>query len=242
MTTFDILTALRLADEETAKRLAVYHDTILELNHHINLTGIKDPDESLSKNVYDSLSAYEDEYFPEGGRFLDLGTGAGFPGALLAILRPDMQAVLMDAVQKKLTCVEKALAAAGAKNAKCIHMRAEDGGRRRKLRESFDVVIARAVKSLPVICEWALPFVSVGGTFIDMKGPAPKTNLPAPKKSSPSWRRRSQKRKPSPSPPARRASYSISQNMPRRPRPSPEKSASPKNLRLYKEISTHKNA
>lgn len=177
MTTSDILTALGLADEETAKRLAIYHDTILDLNRHINLTGIKDPDESLSKNVYDSLSAYEKEYFPEGGRFLDLGTGAGFPGALLAILRPDMQAVLMDAVQKKLTCVEKALDAAGAKNAKCIHMRAEDGGRRRKLRESFDIVIARAVKSLPVICEWALPFVSVGGTFIAMKGPGAEDEL-----------------------------------------------------------------
>ncbi len=182
MTTVDILTSLGLADEETAKRLAVYHDTILTLNRHINLTGIKDPDESLSKNVYDSLSAYDANYFPEGGRFLDLGTGAGFPGALLAILRPDMQAILMDAVQKKLTCVEKALAAAGAKNAKCLHMRAEDGGRRRKLRESCDVVIARAVKSLPVICEWALPFLKTGGTFIAMKGPGAEDELAAAQK------------------------------------------------------------
>ncbi len=178
MTVSDIIQSLGLpADEEICRRLEVYHDAILDMNRYINLTGIRDKDESLSKNVYDSLSAYNPAAFPEGGRLLDLGTGAGFPGALLAILRPDMQVVLMDSVQKKLGCVEKALAAAGVKNARCVHMRAEDGGRRRKLRESFDVAIARAVKSLPVISEWALPFVKTGGIFIAMKGPGAEEEL-----------------------------------------------------------------
>lgn len=66
----------------------------------MNLTGIKDVDESLIKNVYDSLTVYDPKYFPAKGRVLDLGTGAGFPGVPLAILRPDMQFLLVDSIQK----------------------------------------------------------------------------------------------------------------------------------------------
>lgn len=180
MTVQDILTALAIsADEETAGKIAAYHGRIMEMNAHINLTGIKDAGESLVKNVYDSLTAYDPAYFPEGGRVLDLGTGAGFPGAVLAALRPDMQFVLMDSIQKKLRCVETAAEEAGIKNVKCLHMRAEEGGRRKKLRETFDVVTARAVKSLPVVAEWALPFVKEGGVFLAMKGPGAEEELAA---------------------------------------------------------------
>ena len=180
VTVQDILAALAIsADEETAGKIAAYHGRIMEMNAHINLTGIKDTEESLVKNVYDSLTAYDPAYFPEGGRVLDLGTGAGFPGAVLAALRPDMQFVLMDSIQKKLRCVETAAEEAGIKNVKCLHMRAEEGGRRKKLRETFDVVTARAVKSLPVVAEWALPFVKEGGVFLAMKGPGAEEELAA---------------------------------------------------------------
>lgn len=181
MTVQDILAALAIsADEETAGKIAAYHGRIMEMNAHINLTGIKDTEESLVKNVYDSLTAYDPAYFPEGGRVLDLGTG--FPGAVLAALRPDMQFVLMDSIQKKLRCVETAAEEAGIKNVKCLHMRAEEGGRRKKLRETFDVVTARAVKSLPVVAEWALPFVKEGGVFLAMKGPGAEEELAAAEK------------------------------------------------------------
>ena len=170
------------AEEETAQRLAAYHDRIMEMNRSINLTGIRDKEESLVKNVYDSLTAYDEALFPVGGRLLDIGTGAGFPGMILAILRPDMGVVLMDSIQKKLRCVEEAAQAAGAGNVKCLHMRAEEGGRRRKLRETFDVVTARAVKALPVIAEWSLPFVKEGGVFIAMKGPGAEEELAAAQK------------------------------------------------------------
>ena len=167
------------ADEETAARIAAYHDFIMDKNRYINLTGVKDPAQSLIKNVYDSLTVYDKACFPEGGRALDLGTGAGFPGMILAILRPDMQFVLMDSIQKKLTCIEEGAAQIGVKNVRCLHMRAEDGGRRKKLRETFDVVTARAVKSLPVIAEWSLPFVKDGGVFAAMKGPGAEEELHA---------------------------------------------------------------
>ena len=183
MTVTDILTALGIpAGEETAAKIAAYHDRIMAMNEHINLTGIKDPEESLVKNVYDSLTAYDPAYFPEGGRALDLGTGAGFPGAILAILRPDMQFVLMDSIQKKLRCIETAAEELGIENIKCLHMRAEEGGRRKKLRETFDVAVARAVKSLPVVAEWALPFVKEGGVFLAMKGPGADDELAAAQK------------------------------------------------------------
>lgn len=75
--------------------------------------------------------------------------------------------------------MEEAAASVGVKNVKCLHMRAEEGGRRKKLRETFDVVTARAVKSLPVVAEWSLPFVKEGGVFLAMKGPGAEEELAA---------------------------------------------------------------
>lgn len=172
MTTLEMMEALGFpADEEKAAKLTEYNAMVIAMSKKVNLTGIKDVDESLIKNVYDSLTVYDEKYFPEKGKVLDLGTGAGFPGVPLAILRPDMLFVLVDSIQKKLTFVEDACKNLGIKNVKCVHMRAEEGGRRRKTREAFDVVTARAVKAMPIISEWALPFVKVGGVFAAMKGP-----------------------------------------------------------------------
>ena len=172
MTALEMMEALGFpADEEKAAKLTEYNAMVIAMSKKVNLTGIKDVDESLIKNVYDSLTVYDEKYFPEKRKVLDLGTGAGFPGVPLAILRPDMLFVLVDSIQKKLTFVEDACKNLGIKNVKCVHMRAEEGGRRRKTREAFDVVTARAVKAMPIISEWALPFVKVGGVFAAMKGP-----------------------------------------------------------------------
>lgn len=178
MTIGEMLTQAGIsADSEQERKLAEYNALIQAMNKKINLTGIRDMEESLIKNVYDSLTVYDEAWFPKEGRVLDLGTGAGFPGAILAILRPDMQFVLMDSVLKKLNCVEEVCRKLGIENVKCMHLRAEEGGRRRKTRESFDVVTARAVKALPVLCEWALPFLKTGGVFCAMKGPTAMDEL-----------------------------------------------------------------
>lgn len=109
MTGMDMLNALHIQGDETiAARLEKYNELVMEKNRVMNLTGIKDSGESLIKNVYDSLTVYDARYFPQGGSLLDLGTGAGFPGMILAILRPDMQVVLMDAIRKKLRFIEEA--------------------------------------------------------------------------------------------------------------------------------------
>ena len=165
------------ANEDAARKMTEDNAMLMAMNKKVNLTGIKDGEESLIKNIYDSMTVYDPAYFPQNGRVLDLGTGAGFPGVPLAILRPDMYVVLVDSIQKKLTFIEDACRELGIRNVKCVHIRAEEGGRRRKTRESFDVVTARAVKAMPVISEWAMPFVKVGGVFCAMKGPGAEEEL-----------------------------------------------------------------
>lgn len=178
MTVAEMMEALGLAaNEDAARKMTEYNAMLMAMNKKVNLTGIKDGEESLIKNIYDSMTVYDPAYFPQNGRVLDLGTGAGFPGVPLAILRPDMYVVLVDSIQKKLTFIEDACRELGIRNVKCVHIRAEEGGRRRKTRESFDVVTARAVKAMPVISEWAMPFVKVGGVFCAMKGPGAEEEL-----------------------------------------------------------------
>ena len=178
MTVREIVETLGLAaDEDAVRKMAEYNAMVIAMSRKMNLTGIKDAEESLVKNIYDSLTVYEEKYFPKNGRMLDLGTGAGFPGIPLAILRPDMQVVLVDSVLKKLVFIENAAAKLGIKNIKILHIRAEEGGRRRKTRETFDMVTARAVKMLPVIAEWGIPFVKEGGIFAAMKGPGADEEL-----------------------------------------------------------------
>ena len=178
MTVREIVETLGLAaDEDAVRKMAEYNAMVIAMSRKMNLTGIKDAEESLVKNIYDSLTVYEEKYFPKNGRMLDLGTGAGFPGIPLAILRPDMQVVLVDSVLKKLVFIENAAAKLGIKNIKILHIRAEEGGRRRKTRETFDMVTARAVKMLPVIAEWGIPFVKEDGIFAAMKGPGADEEL-----------------------------------------------------------------
>ena len=88
------------ANEDAARKMTEYNAMLMAMNKKVNLTGIKDGEESLIKNIYDSMTVYDPAYFPQNGRVLDLGTGAGFPGVPLAILRPDMYVVLVDSIQK----------------------------------------------------------------------------------------------------------------------------------------------
>lgn len=99
---------------------------------------------------------------------MDVGTGAGFPGIPLKIIRPDIGLTLVDSLQKRITFLETVCAQLGVM-AKTIHGRAEELGRS-DMRESFDIATARAVARLSVLCEYCLPFVKVGGVFVALKG------------------------------------------------------------------------
>lgn len=154
---------------ELAERLDIYARLLVEWNEKMNLTAITDPVGVTVKHFADSLAAAP--LLPEGAfSLVDVGTGAGFPGVPLALLRPDCQLTMLDSLNKRLNFLEVLCGELGL-SARRIHARAEEGGRRPELREAFDVATARAVAALPSLCEYCLPFVKVGGRFLALKGP-----------------------------------------------------------------------
>ncbi len=166
----DILkAALPQADERALDRFELYQRLLLEWNEKMNLTAITDPVEVARKHFADSLAALP--YLQPGTKVIDVGTGAGFPGVPLLILRPELQLTLADSLQKRLTFLETLLRELGLR-AQLVHGRAEDLGQNRLYREQFDAALSRAVAGLPVLLELTTPFVKVGGAAIAYKGDA----------------------------------------------------------------------
>ena len=144
----------------------VYADYLLEVNSYTNLTTITDPAEIEVKHFKDSLTVLD--YINEGDRVLDLGAGAGFPGIPLRIEK-DFDLTLIDSVNKKVNFMNEVIEKLGLTHTRAIHTRAEDFAKEN--RESFDVVVSRAVANMSTLSELCLPFVKVGGLFIALKGP-----------------------------------------------------------------------
>ncbi len=155
--------------QETAlERLSFYGDFLAGYNQKVNLTAITDPEGILVKHFEDSLALLP--YLPEEKTIslADVGTGAGFPGVVLLIARPDLSLTLIEATEKKLRFLELLLSHLSL-SAQLCHRRAEEAGRDPAFREAFDAVSARAVASLPVLSEYCLPLVKPGGRFLAMK-------------------------------------------------------------------------
>lgn len=150
-------------------QLDQYADLLVEWNEKINLTAITDPDGILYKHFLDSLMILKYVDIPKNSSLIDIGTGAGFPGLVLKIVRPDLQVSLLDGTQKRLNVIAD-IESHLETSTELIHMRAEDGGRTPEYREKFDFATARAVSSLQTLAELCLPFVKPGGCFISMKG------------------------------------------------------------------------
>ena len=162
---------------EAAEKFDTYAARLVEWNEKINLTALTAPRDIVWKHFADSLSAAP--YLPKTPfSLIDVGTGAGFPGVPLALVRPDLQLTLLDSLQKRLTFLDALCKELGIP-VTLVHARAEDGGHDPALREQFDVATARAVANLPVLCEYCLPFVKVGGQFLGMKGPSGDDELAA---------------------------------------------------------------
>ena len=158
-------------DQEAWRRLSVYHAMLLEWNGRMDLTNV--PREEMALRHYgDSLLPLACEgWFPLDARLIDVGSGAGFPGMPLAIVRPDLQVTLLDAQRKRCDFLCAVVEQTGLRNVTVIHGRAEDAARG-ELRESMDVAVARAVAPLNVLLEYLLPFVRQGGHALCWKGPA----------------------------------------------------------------------
>ena len=157
-----------------AKQLDRYGDLLLDWNQRMNLTAITQPEEVAVKHFLDSaLLLQHCGQLPERLSMIDVGTGAGFPGLVLAVLKPEWEITLLDSLQKRVTFLETVCQELSLSNVRCIHSRAEDGGQNAALREQFEVATARAVANLPLLCEYCLPFVKVNGWFLPMKGTNP---------------------------------------------------------------------
>ena len=164
----EILSPLR--PDLSAEQLALfetYYAMLADWNTRVNLTAITEPEDVAKKHFLDSLAAAP--YLKPNAAVADVGTGAGFPGVPLLILRPDLKLTLIDSLQKRLVFLEAVLKELKL-SAELVHARAEDAGQNPKYREQFDVALTRAVSALPVLCELTLPLVKVGGRSIAYKG------------------------------------------------------------------------
>jgi 16S rRNA (guanine527-N7)-methyltransferase len=132
-----------------------YLAELTETNRHMNLTAITEPAEAWEKHFLDCAILLQKVQLPLGAACIDVGTGAGFPGMVLALLRPDLQVTLLDSLQKRIGFLEQTTAKLGLANVRCIHARAEDGAKLPELREQFDMATARAGADgiLPAVCE-----------------------------------------------------------------------------------------
>lgn len=156
--------------DEMYEKLYEYSELLVYRNNKINLTAITDPEGITVKHFLDSLLIFKYADIKENASVIDVGTGAGFPGIPMKIYRPDLQVTLLDSLNKRINFLNE-VSEKIMLHMECIHGRAEECGRKNELRESFDIASARAVAAMPVLCEYCLPYVKVGGYFIAMKGP-----------------------------------------------------------------------
>ena len=159
-----------ILEERQVQQFCRFEEMLLETNKVMNLTAITEPGEVAVKPIADSLSCYDDKYFPDGASLLDLGTGAGFPGVPLAIFRPDLTVTFFDSLQKRLNFLRDVCLETGLGQVAFLHGRAEEMAHQEAYRERFDLVTSRAVARLSILCEWALPYVRKDGLFIALKG------------------------------------------------------------------------
>ena len=171
-------------DEPLPEKLGIYLQLLVEWNKKMDLTAVCGDDEMLDRHFIDSLTVLRSEMIGQNASVIDVGTGAGFPGMVLAMARADLKVTLMDAQQKRLNFLDAVREALEIKNVCLVHKRAEEGARDSAHREQYDVAAARAVAPLNVLCEYLLPFVKTGGLALCWKGPALKNELESGRRAS----------------------------------------------------------
>ena len=156
--------------DEMINQFFVYKKLLLDWNEKINLTAITEETEVLIKHFIDSLTI--EKYIPQNARIIDVGTGAGFPGIPLKIVRPDIEVVLLDSLNKRINFLNEVIKECRLKNITTIHGRAEEIANKPEYREKFDISTARAVANISTLSELCTPFLKVGGIFVCMKADA----------------------------------------------------------------------
>lgn len=156
-----------MLNDKQAEMFYKYMELLLDWNQKINLTAIIEQDEIILKHFIDCITILP--YLNEKDRIIDVGTGAGFPGVPLKIMKENAEIVLMDSLNKRIKFLNEVIENLKLKNINAIHARAEELARDKKHREKYDIATSRAVAKLNTLLEYMLPFVKVGGKCICMK-------------------------------------------------------------------------
>ncbi|KAL4584978.1 hypothetical protein LXL04_009591 [Taraxacum kok-saghyz] len=168
------------------QQVQLYVDALLVWNQKINLTAVREASDVMDRHIEDSLaiippiqSSYISHCEPsiENLKLVDVGSGAGLPGLILAIACPGWQVTLLESLNKRCIFLEYAVGLIGLSNVKVVRGRAEDVGQNQEFREVFDVTVARAVAEMRILAEYCLPLVRVGGLFVAAKGHAPEEEV-----------------------------------------------------------------
>ena len=162
-----------MLDAKQVKQFVLYYKELIAWNKRINLTRIIDYAEAQVRHFLDSLTITlalsQEEMKKPDFNLIDLGTGAGFPGVPLKIALCEPRLVLIDSNIKKTAFLRHVVQKLELDNVEIIHGRAEEIGHQERYREQFDLVVSRAVASLPILLELALPFCRIGGKFVAQK-------------------------------------------------------------------------
>lgn len=145
-----------------------YKDLLLEWNEKMNLTSITEDYQIIMKHFIDCLEIVK--YIKNDTKVIDVGTGAGFPGIVIAIyFKGKVQMTLIDSLRKRITFLEEVIDQLQLKNVEVIHGRAEELAHKIEYREQYDIVVSRAVASLDKLLEYDIPYLRVGGTALLLK-------------------------------------------------------------------------
>lgn len=155
--------------EEQLEQFFTYKELLIEWNKKMNLTAIEQEEDIITKHFIDSLSIAS--YIPDTAKVIDIGTGAGFPGIPLKILKKDLSITLLDSLNKRITFLEEVIRNLSLENIQAVHTRAEELAHKEEYREQYDIAVSRAVAPMHTLLEYMLPYVKIGGKCICMKGP-----------------------------------------------------------------------
>lgn len=162
-------------DEEKINKFYTYMNLIRQWNKNINLTAITDPHEIILKHFIDSLTI--NKYIKQNAKIIDVGSGAGFPGIPLKILRDDIDIVLLDSLNKRINFLNEVIEKLNLQKVVTIHSRAEELAKAHNYREMFDYSTSRAVANMSTLSEYLIPFIKIGGMAICMKGASVQEEL-----------------------------------------------------------------
>lgn len=159
---------LHLTDKQVIN-FEIYKNLLVEWNEKMNLTAITEDYEVIMKHFIDCLEIVK--YIQEGNKIIDVGTGAGFPGIVIAIyFEGKVEITLLDSLNKRLLFLQEVVEQLQLKYIKIIHGRAEEMAKKQEFREMYDIVVSRAVANLAILLEYDTPYLKVNGKCLLLKG------------------------------------------------------------------------